>query len=280
MYNTNTMPYSIAMTPITNDSNYHNNGGMFNGDGSWLIIILFLFIFCGWGNGNGFGRFGSGSNDAAENYVLASDFATIQRQIDSSTSSLERKADSINNGLCDGFYTQAQLINGVTQSIADSNYSTQNAITQSQIASMQNTNALQTQLAQCCCDNREATMNTNYNMATLANGITNAVNTGFCQTNYNAATNTRDIVDSQNAGTQAILAKLADMESSAKDDKIAQLTAMNSDLRFQASQAAQNTFIQNLVRPTINPCYVTANPYCSCGNATSLYGNVYGTTVA
>lgn len=275
MYNSNSMPYSIAMTPITSDSSYRNNGGMFNGDGSWLIIILFLFIFCGWGN-NGFGGFGSGASGATENYVLASDFATLQRQIDSSTSSLERKADSINNGLCDGFYAQAQLVNGVTQSIADSNYSIQSAITQSQIASMQNTNALQTQLAQCCCDNREATMNTNYNMATLANGLTNAVTTGFCQSNYNAATNTRDIVDSQNAGTQAILAKLADMESSAKDDKIAQLTAMNSDLRFQASQAAQNTFIQNLVHPPILPTYLTSNPYCSCGNATVSYG----TTVA
>ena len=51
-------------------------------------------------------------------------------------------------------------------------------------------------------------------MATQANGITNAVNTGFCQTNFNNATNTRDIIDSNRNDTQAILAKLDAMENS------------------------------------------------------------------
>ena len=55
-----------------------NNDG-FGDNGSWWVIIFLIFAFMGWGrNGNGFGGNGSGATD---NYVLASDFATIQRQL-------------------------------------------------------------------------------------------------------------------------------------------------------------------------------------------------------
>lgn len=70
----------------------NNNGAFGEGNGAWWIIILFLFIFCGWGNGNGWNNGGGG---AVDNYVLASDFATLQRQIDSGISSLERKGDAL-----------------------------------------------------------------------------------------------------------------------------------------------------------------------------------------
>ena len=68
------------------------NSGFFGNDG-WWAIILFAMIF-GWGN-NGWGNNGSG---AMNNYVLASDFATLQRQIDSGIASLERKGHAINKG--------------------------------------------------------------------------------------------------------------------------------------------------------------------------------------
>ena len=99
---------SENMTPadIAACTNSGNNG-LFGDGGAYWIIILFLFVFCGWGN-NGWG--GNNSSGAVDNYVLASDFATLQRQIDSSTSSLERKGDTINSGLCDGFYAQNTTI--------------------------------------------------------------------------------------------------------------------------------------------------------------------------
>ena len=79
-----------------------NNDGMFGGNGAWWIIILFLFAFVGWG-GNGWG--GNGNSGAADNYVLASDFATVQRMISDATNSLERRLDNTQNGLCDLGYT-------------------------------------------------------------------------------------------------------------------------------------------------------------------------------
>ena len=70
---------------------------------SAALIVAGLF---GWGRG-GFGGQGGGSyGGVADNYVLATDFATI-----------ERKIDGVNAGLCDGFYATAQQINGVQQTL-------------------------------------------------------------------------------------------------------------------------------------------------------------------
>ena len=84
---------SASDVALLSGNNGRNNDG-FGGDGSWAWVLIFLiFAFGGWGrNGNGFGG-GTGSG-ATDNYVLASDFATLQRQMDSSTATLERKADA------------------------------------------------------------------------------------------------------------------------------------------------------------------------------------------
>lgn len=250
-----------------------NNGGMFGDEGSaWWIIILFLFAFAGgWGN-NGYG-YGSGNcgQDAAsvyEGYVLNNDMSMISRQMSDGFNSQERKLDSISNGICSLGYNQLDQINGINTNI------------------MGVGNAIQTQLADCCCKtqtnigdvkyaigstgaevSREVERgfsDTNYNLATQANGITNAMQSAFCQTNFNAQTNTRDIVDSQNAGTQAILARIDALESSRKDEKIAELTAQLNRADLAASQAAQNTYLLSELKPCPQPAYVVPNPYCNC----------------
>lgn len=248
----NSSGLSASDVALLND---RNGNGFFGGDG-WWVIIIFALIF-GWG-GNGFGGFGGG-NGAIQNYVLGSDFATIQRQLSDGFGGVEKGLDTIRNGLCDGFYTEAQLVNSVNTNI------------------LQSTNAIQSQLAQCCCDNKSAIADVNYNMAMNTNATQRAISDGFCQTNFNAQTNTRDIVDSQNANTRAILDKLSQMEANAKDEKIAELTAMNSDLRFQASQVAQNQYLVGQLRPCPIPAYQVANPYCNCGYVGNGY---FGTTIA
>lgn len=133
-----------------------NNNGFMNGDGAWWIIILFLFAFCGWGGGYGNG------GGAAQNYVLASDFATLQRQLSDGFGGVEKGIDTIRNGLCDGFYTSAQLNNQTNMNIMQNGYETRDAIhgvgnlvqantTQGVI----NTNAIQNQIQNCCCENEK-----------------------------------------------------------------------------------------------------------------------------
>ncbi len=234
----------------------NRNDGMFgDGNGAWWIIILFLFAFCGgWGN-NGFGGNGGG---AAENYVLASDFATLQRQIDSASSSLERKGDSIINGLADGFYSQMVATNGVNMNIATNGYETRNAITQAQIGQMQSANALQAQIAQCCCDVREG-------IGGVSNTLGRAIENGFAQTNYNMAT--------QNCATLTAIDKVGDrIIDYISNEKMQSLRDENQALRLAASQERQNSILIDQLAPKCPiPAYLTCNP-----NAPLNYSINYG----
>lgn len=208
-----------------------NNNGFGGDNGAWWLIVLFIFAFCGWGNGG----FGGGSNGAANNYVLASDFATLQRQIDSGVSSLERKGDTINAGLCDGFYAMnTGLLNGFA--------GVNNNITQNTIASMQNTNAIQSQLAQCCCDNREAIAQVRFDMAT-----------GNCAINNNIQNATRDIIENQTCNTRAIIDTLTQQQMEMYRTKIADQNQYIASLQLAASQQAQNAYLIDQLRTTTAP---------------------------
>lgn len=224
--------------------NNRDNDGMW-GNGAWWIVILLIF---GWG---GFGNNGWGGNGAGNGYTDAA----IQRGFDNQA--VISKLDGITNGLCDGFYAVNNSMltgfNGINTNIMQTGYGIQQAINADTIANMQNTNALQAQLANCCCETREAIQGVNYNMAT---------NTCALQTAMNS--NTRDIIDSQNAGFRSILDYLC-------QDKIATLTAENNDLRRAASQDRQNALLTtamtaqtqqiiNSVNPQAIPAYVVPNP--------------------
>lgn len=231
-----------------------NNGGW--ADGGWLWIIVVFALLFGWGNG-GFGGFG-GNGGALQGYATQAD---IQRGFDNSA--VVSKLDGISNGLCDGFYAMNNSMltgfNGINTNIMQTGYGIQQAINADTVANMQNTNALQSQLANCCCETREAIQGVNYNMATNTCALQNTMNN-----------NTRDIIDSQQAGTRAILDFLT-------NDKIATLQAENNDLRRAASQdrqnalltttmAAQTNQIIDAVRPTPVPSFPASN----------LYGYAYG----
>ena len=220
-----------------------NNNGAWGDNGYWWIAIFVLFVlFGGWGGfGNGFG--GNGMNGGVG--------SEIQRGFDNQA--VVSKLDGITNGLCDGFYAVQNGMNGINTNILQTGFGIQQAVNADTVANMQNTNALQSQLANCCCETREAIQGVNYNMATNTCALQNTMNS-----------NTRDIIDSQNAGTRAILDYLC-------NEKISSLQAENSDLRRAASQdrqsallttqmAAQTQQIINAVNPSAIPAYVVPNP--------------------
>lgn len=221
------------------DGNGNNNG--WGAEGSWLWFLIVVFaIFGGWGNG--FGGFG-GTNGGVG--------SEIQRGFDNQA--VVSKLDGITNGLCDGFYAVKNGMNGINTNILQTEFGIQQAINADTVANMQNTNALQSQLANCCCETREAIQGVNYNMAQNTCALQNTMNN-----------NTRDIIDSQNAGFRSILDYLC-------QDKIATLTAENNDLRRAASQDRQNALLTsamsaqtnqiiNAVNPSAIPAYVVPNP--------------------
>lgn len=197
------------------------NGWGFGGDGgAWWIIILFLFVFCGWGGNWGSNRSGAGTTggSAVDGYILTSDFANI-----------ERKIDGVNSGLCDGFYQQAQLINGVQQNMSNGFMSAEISRANQQAAFMQQLFAMQMQQQNCCCETREAIQGVNYNMATQA-----------CDTRNTVQSTTRDIIDNQNQNARAILDALTAQRIEAKDAKIAEQGQQLFAAQLAASQAAQN----------------------------------------
>ena len=219
----------------------NNNGdGMFGGNGAWWIIILFLFVFCGWGNGAWGGNRGGGQGTAMDGYVLTSDFANI-----------ERKIDVVNNGLCDGFYAQAQLINGVQMQMANGFGQAELSRSNQQAALMQQLNNMAMQAADCCCKTQTAIQGVNYNMATQA-----------CETRNTLQNGTRDIIENQNSNARAILDALTAQRIEAKDEKIAAQNQQIFGLQLAASQAAQNQYLVGQLRPCPSPAYIVANPYC------------------
>ena len=217
-----------------------NNDGMFGGNGAWWIIILFLFAFVGWG-GNGWG--GNGNSGAADNYVLASDFATAQRMISDATNSLERRLDNTQNGLCDLGYTQAQLINGVQVGQMQQGYETRIAV-----------NGVGQKLSDCCCDIKQE-------IAGVNNGLGRAIERGFCDTNYN--------MQAQHNATMIAIDKVGDrVIDYLNSTRMQDLQAENQALRLAASQQAQNNYLVSTLRPTPVPSYQVQNPYC-CNNVCS-----------
>ena len=221
-----------ATMPVAPTGMMNSGFGGFGGDGAWWIIILFLFVFCGWG-GNGWGNNAGNSGGVVDGYVLTSDFANV-----------ERKIDSVNQGLCDGFYQQAQLVNGTNMAMANGFAQAELSRSNQQAALMQQLTAMQMQAQQCCCDQRADTAQLRYDMATQG-----------CDTRNTIQTATRDIIDNANSNSRAILDFLT-------QSKLQDLQSENQGLKLAASQSAQNSYLVSQLRPSPIPAYTVQNPYC------------------
>lgn len=253
------MGYSGEMSPADYAAVTGNNGGGFgNGDNAWWIIILFLFAFAGGWNGNG--GFGGGSQGATDNYVLASDFSQI-----------ERKLDTVNAGLCDGFYAMNTNFGTLNNTLAQNFASVQNTLTQgfaglntgmvqqgyeNRIATQGVQNAVQN----CCCDLRQQISDVNYNMATQANGINRSIENGFSQTNYNMASQNCQTLQAIDKVGDRVIDYLANQETQRLRDEIA----------MYRDRANAQSIVAEINKCPI-PAYLTCNP-----NAPLNYSISYG----
>ena len=226
----------VPVMEVGNNSGFGNGFG--NGDGAWWIIILLLF---GWGR-NGYGAGFGGNGGIGENFVLQTDFATI-----------ERKLDGINNGICDSTFALNNTINSGF-------FGVQNALCQGfnglNVAYLQGTNSISSQLASCCCDLRQQLADC---CCTTQRGLdainyNNVINTNAIQ--QTLCTNTRDIIENQNANYRALHEELVANKLEAKNDRIAEQQNEINALRLRASQEAQNNYLIERLDP--NKCPVPA----------------------
>lgn len=274
-------------------------------------IILLLLALGGWGNGGfggGFGGFGGGfgneyawlsngqkeimqnTNNGFDTLQLANQLNGINSGVQGLSTQLCNCCGDINQNLCSGFAgvnatVNSGFANAETAANARQMANMQQAFN-AQTTTLQGFNGLQGQLAQCCCDNRLATCQTQ-----------NVIQNEGSATRFADANNTRDIIDSQTRGTQAILDKLCQLELDgvkaqvdAKNDIISGLRTQLNMADLRASQTAQNAFISqgfanevDALYNRLNNCPVPSTPVygrtpiftcnqnnngcgCNCGN--------------
>lgn len=288
------------MTPADIAAVTNNNGGNMGWGGQWgewIILFLIFGIFGGWGGNRGWGGNGSGGSDGVmNNYVLSSDFGQI-----------DRKLDGIANGICDSTYALNNAITGgfaAAQNTMTQGFAGLNTVNVQQgYENRMATQAVGSQLAQCCCDVREGISGVNYNMATNTNALqaavkdcccttqqnikdvsynmstqanvlgrqisdtgymlNTAVDKGFCQTNFNNSNNTRDIIDSQHSDADRIIARLDAMETNRLREQLDAERAANLALQGRLDRAQLRTDIVNDVRPCPIPAYPACNPWAT-----------------
>ena len=264
---------------------YGNGGGMgFGGDwSSWIILFLIFGMFGGgWGNGFGGGYGGglgydfpwllNGQNGINANTNSGFDHLATQNMLGGIQSAVTSGFGDVQTALCGGFAGVNASINGAQNAVSQQLYTNQISDLErsfaAQTANTQGINALQTQLAQCCCDNRAATADLKYTVATEACADRNA-----------SAMNTRDIIENANRNNQSILDKLCQLELDgvkaqveAKNDRISELQTQLNMAALRESQTAQNAFIQQGFSNEVDALYNRLN---SCPVPTTP---VYGRT--
>lgn len=248
---------TMLTMPVAPANTGNGNGFGWGGDGAWWIVLFLIFAaFGGWGNGFGFG---GGGNGVMDGYVLTSDFANV-----------ERKIDSVNQGLCDGFYQQAQLINGTNMAMANGFGQAELSRSNQQAALMQQLTAMQMQAAECCCNTQRSIEGVRYDMAAQA-----------CDTRNTVQNATRDIIDAMNSGFRGIDQRLTAQEIAAKDAKIAEQNQRLFAADLAASQSAQTLDMRNYVsaqfayyNPRPVPSFNVPAPYqyTGCGNQYNCNG--------
>ena len=234
-------------------------GGFGNMGGDWGWIILLLLIA---GNGFGFGGMNNFAADGAAIYpwmnqaeLTSSGFqnAATNQAIGSLQNSVTSGFGDVQNALCGGFAgVNASIVgaqNGITQQMYSDTISNLERSFASQTATTQGFTSLQSQLAQCCCDNRLATVET------------------------------RNVVEAEGAATrlaiqnqtQQILDKLCEQEIENLRQANVSLQNQVNMLNLAASQTqqtatliadntAQTQYLVNRISPYPIPAYTVANP--------------------
>ena len=255
-------PTGYGGYPMYGGGNGGNNG--FGGESGWWIILLFILLVSGnWGNGWG----NQGNGGGSQPIVVADGFGggnSVQRGFDQAAvmggvNGIQAGLNTLSTQLCgccgdmqnavnQGFAgVQQSLCNGfagVNQGVANGFAQAEIAANGRQMANMNQAFAAQTAMAQgfnqlgaqfanCCCENRLASADLKYTIATENCADRAAISDGI-----------RDLLAATQAQTQTILTQLCNDKIEAKNDEIAQLRSELMYARGQASQDVQTAAIR------------------------------------
>lgn len=225
-------------------------GGGFGGDWGWIILLLLL---AGNGWGGGFGGFGGGGALAADGAMLYPWMNQSQQvndgfrdqMINDNVTSIRDGIYGLSNQLCnccgDMQMALATGFAGVEQGANARQIANMQQAFAAQTAMMQGFNGIQSQFADCCCENRLANCQTQ-----------NIVQSESAATRFADANNTRDIVDATNRNSQLILDKLCALELDGYKRENDNLRSQLNMANLQASQVAQTASIERGQLNTMN----------------------------
>ena len=226
---------------------YGGQGGFgsgFGGDGWWIILLL---LFAGWGNGFGGGMGGYG------NMMLGYDFPWLlngQSGINNNTNNgfqnamLNDNITSIRDGIASLSTQLCNCCGDMQMSLANGFAGVEQGANARQMANMQSMFGIQSQLQDCCCENRAGIADLKYTVATEN-----------CADRTQAMQNTRDIIDSQTRSTQAVLDKLCQLELDGFKRENDNLRSQLNMATLRESQTAQNAFIQQGFSDEVDQLY-------------------------
>lgn len=279
------MPYPVYM-----NGQGGGNSGFGDGNGWWIILLFILIAAMGgnWGgNNNGGGSMGTGApvvitdnNGGAvqrgfDQAAVMSGIGTIQSGINGLATQLCGCCGDMQMSMCNGFSGVTAAVNGAQNAIAQQMYGNTIADLErsyaNQTAITQGMNNIQSQLAQCCCDNRLATNDLKYVIAQENCLDRQAFSDGI-----------RDLMTAQTAGFQSIKDLLFEDRIDEKNDRIASLERQLTSAQLNASQIAQTGQIVDQVYNRLATCPVGTVPVfgeqnifrcnnnngcgCGCGN--------------
>jgi hypothetical protein len=175
--------------------------------------------------------------------------------ISGNINSIRDSIGGISTQLCNGFAgVNAGIANAAAQAEISANgrqMANMNQAFAAQTAMAQGFNQLGSQFADCCCENRLASADLKYTIATEN-----------CADRTQSMQNTRDIIDAQTRNTQAILDKLCALELDGVKNQLAQAQRENTGLQNQlnmatmaASQAAQTATFQQGLNAEVDALY-------------------------
>lgn len=226
MFNNSATPSIADIAAVTNGGGYG-----FGGDGWWALIILFA-LFGGFGRGGAFGGNGGCGCDSA-----CATVGDVERGFNQQ--STNQRFNALDNAFAQIGYRSLEQANATNQGIAQLGYQLQGDFA-----------GLGAQLSDCCCQTQRAIDGVNYNMATGFCNVTNAINSAA-----------RDITDNQNANYRALHDEIVANRMEDKNAQIAELQSQVQALNLAQSQANQNAYLVNTLRPCPVPAYQSCNPW-------------------
>lgn len=208
------MPVAPAYGGYPMMGGYGGGGFGMGGDGAWWLLLLVLLGGGMWGGFGGFGgMMGAGMWGMDMLYPWLNNSEHISDGFRDQM--LQTTINSIGDKITSGFANVTAAVTGAQNAIAQQLYTNQIADMErsyaAQTATTQGFNALQGQLANCCCENR------------LAN----------CQTNNTIISEAAATRAAGTADTQKILDKLCQLEQDTLRNQLAAEQRDNANLRTE-----------------------------------------------